>query len=84
MGKVFSGSIDGKEIVNIDGMVLGELKNVILEAQTGKLVDLVVRPDKELNRMKYREEGRHVLIPFSSVVAIKDYIVIDESRDMKT
>jgi len=24
-----------------------------------------------------------VLIPFSSVVAIKDYIVIDESRAMK-
>jgi sporulation protein YlmC with PRC-barrel domain len=83
MAKVFSGSLDGKEIVNIDGMVLGELENVILEVHTGKLVDLVVRPDKELDRMKYREEGRNVLIPFSSVVAIKDYIVVDESRAMK-
>ena len=34
--------------------------------------------------MKYREDGRFVLIPFGSVVAIKDYIVIDESRAMKT
>jgi sporulation protein YlmC with PRC-barrel domain len=84
MGKVFSGSIAGKEIVNIDGMVLGELDDVIFEAQTGKMVDLKVKPDKELNRMKYREDGRFVLIPFSSVVAIKDYIVIDESRAMKT
>jgi sporulation protein YlmC with PRC-barrel domain len=84
MGKVFSGSIAGKEIVNIDGMVLGELEDVILEVQTGKLVDLLVKPDKELNRMKYREDGRFVLIPFASVVAIKDYIVIDESRAMKT
>jgi len=39
-----------------------------------------VRPDRELNRIQYREDGRFVLIPFSSVVAIKDYIVIDESR----
>jgi len=84
MGKVFSGSIAGKEIVNIDGTVLGELEDVIFEVQTGKLVDLLVKPNKELNRMKYREDGRFVLIPFSSVVAIKDYIVIDESRAMKT
>ena len=84
MVKVFSGSIAGKEVVNIDGMVLGELEDMILEVQTGKLVDLLVKPDKELNRMKYREDGRFVLIPFSSVVAIKDYIVIDESRAVKT
>ena len=45
MGKVFSGSIAGKEIVNIDGMVLGELEDVIFEVQTGKLVDLLVKPD---------------------------------------
>jgi sporulation protein YlmC with PRC-barrel domain len=83
MGKVFSGSIVGKEIVNIDGAVLGELENVIFEVQTGKLVDLVVKPDSGLNRMKYREDGKFVLIPFSSVVAVKDYIVVDESRAMK-
>ncbi len=48
MGKVFSGSIAGKEIVNIDGTVLGELENVIFEVQTGKLVDLVVKPNQGL------------------------------------
>ncbi len=83
MGKVFSGSIVGKEIVNIDGAVLGELENVIFEVQTGKLADLVVKPDSGLNRTKYREDGKFVLIPFSSVVAVKDYIVVDESRAMK-
>lgn len=83
MGKVFSGSIAGKEIVNIDGMVLGVLDDVTLEIKTGKLVDLKVKPDRELNRMKYREDGRFVLIPFASVVAIKDYIVVDESRAVK-
>lgn len=83
MGKVFAGTIARKEIVNIDGMVLGELENVQFEVQTGKLVDLVVKPDPELNRMKYRENGKFVLIPFSSVVAVKDYIVVDESRAIK-
>jgi len=80
---VFAGTMAGKEIVNIDGAVLGELENVVFELKTGKLVDLVVRPDSELNRMKYREQGKFVLIPFSSVVAVKDYIVVDESRAVK-
>ncbi len=83
MGKVFAGTMAGKEIVNIDGTVLGELENVVFELKTGKLVDLVVKPDSELNRMKYREQGKFVLIPFSSVVAVKDYIVVDESRAVK-
>ena len=83
MGKMFSGSIAGKEIVNIEGMVLGELADVIFDVETGKLADMLVKPDKELNRIKYREDGRFVLIPFASVVAIKDYIVIDDNRAVK-
>ena len=83
MGKVFAGSIAGKEIVNVDGTVLGELENMVIDLKTGKLVDLVVKPDPELNRMKYREDGKFVLIPFTSVVAVKDYIVVDENRATK-
>ena len=83
MSKVFAGSIAGKEIVNVDGTVLGELENIILDLQTGKLVDLVVKPDSELRRQKYREDGKYVLIGFGSVVSIKDYIVVDESRAIK-
>ena len=83
LGKVFAGSIAGKEIVNVDGTVLGELENMVIDLKTGKLVDLVVKPDPALNRMKYREDGKFVLIPFTSVVAVKDYIVVDENRATK-
>ncbi len=83
MGNVFAGSVAGKGIVNIDGTVLGELENMIFEIKTGKLVDMVVKPDQELDRQRYREDGKFVLIPFSSVVSIKDYIVVDEGRAVK-
>jgi sporulation protein YlmC with PRC-barrel domain len=43
----------------------------------------MVKPDSNLPRQKYREDGKFVLIPFSSVVAVKDYIVVDESRAVK-
>ncbi len=83
MSKVFAGSIAGMEIVNIDGTVLGELENMVFDLQTGALVDLVVKPDSELSRDRYREDGKYVLIPFNSVCAVKDYIVVDESRAIK-
>jgi sporulation protein YlmC with PRC-barrel domain len=83
MGKVFAGSIADKEIVNVDGRVLGDLENLIYDVMTGRLVDLVVKPNSGLDRSRYREDGKYVLIPYSSVVAIKDYIVVDESRAMK-
>ena len=83
MSKVFVGSVAGKEIVNIDGAVLGEMENLVFDLASGQIVDLVVKPDSNLSRQKYREDGKFVLIPFSSVVAVKDYIVVDESRAVK-
>jgi len=83
VSKVFVGSVAGKEIVNIDGAVLGEMENLVFDLASGQIVDLVVKPDSNLPRQKYREDGKFVLIPFSSVVAVKDYIVVDESRAVK-
>lgn len=83
MSKVFAGSIAGKEIVDINGAVLGDLENLVLDLASGQIIDLVVKPDSHLPRQKYREDGKFVLIPYSSVVAVKDYIVVDESRAVK-
>jgi sporulation protein YlmC with PRC-barrel domain len=83
LGNTFAGNIARKEIVNIDGAVLGELEDFVFDIQTGKLIDIVAKPDSGLERQKYREDGKFVLIPFSSVVAIKDFIVVDESRATK-
>lgn len=83
MTKVFAGNLAGKEIVTVEGTILGNVENMIFDIQTGALVDLVVEPDSELSRQKYREEGKYVLIPFDSVHAVKDYIVVDESKAIK-
>ncbi len=83
LSKVFASDIAGMEVVNVDGTVLGELENIVFDVETGELIDLVVKPDSELPRNKYREDGKHVLIPFDSVSAIKDYIVVDEGRAVK-
>jgi sporulation protein YlmC with PRC-barrel domain len=83
MAKVYAGNLAGKEIVTVAGTILGEVENMVFDIQTGALIDLVVKPNSELSRQKYREEGKFVIIPFDSVCAVKDYIVVDESKATK-
>lgn len=83
MTRVFAGNLAGKEIVTVEGTILGDVENMVFDIQTGALVDLVVKPDAELQRQKYREDGKFILIPFNSVRAVKDYIVVEESKAIK-
>ena len=83
MTKIFAGNLAGKQIVTVEGTTLGDVENMVFDIQTGALVDLVVKPDAQLDRQKYREEGKFILIPFDSVGAVKDYIVVEESKAIK-
>jgi sporulation protein YlmC with PRC-barrel domain len=83
MTKIFAGNLAGKQIVTVEGTILGDVENMVFDIQTGALVDLVVKPDSQLDRQKYREEGKFILIPFDSVRAVKDYIVVEESKAIK-
>jgi sporulation protein YlmC with PRC-barrel domain len=83
MSKMYAGNLAGKEIVTVEGTILGEVENMVFDIQTGVLVDLVVKPDSELSRQKYREDGKFVIIPFDSVCAVKDYIVVDDNKATK-
>ena len=83
MTKIFAGNLAGKQIVTVEGTILGDVENMVFDIQTGALVDMVVKPDAQLDRQKYREEGEFILIPFDSVRAVKDYIVVEESKAIK-
>ena len=84
MSKVYAGNLAGKETVTVEGKVLGEVENMTFDTLTGKLIDLMVKPDSELMKSRFREEGKYILIPFGSVCAVKDYIVVDEKKAVKT
>jgi sporulation protein YlmC with PRC-barrel domain len=83
MTKIFAGNLAGKQIVTVEGTILGDVENMVFDIQTGALVDLVVKPDAQLDRQKYREDGKFILVPFGSVKAVKDYIVVEESKAIK-
>ena len=78
--KRYSKRIIGKTVVSKSGKKYGEVGNIIFERRTGELLQIIVsKPTGYIEGLDLEkdENGRH-LIPFSSVVAIGDFVVISE------
>ncbi len=65
-----------------DGSVIGVLYNIVMDVRTGKLVNLVVKPDMSVDKSRYQMDGNYILIGFSAVRAVRDFIVVDKKEAM--
>lgn len=78
--KRYSKQIIGKIIVSKTGKRFGEVSDVAFEPRTGELIHLVLKNPTgytEGLELEQSEEG-DLLIPFSSVIAVGDFVVIAE------
>ena len=78
--KRYSKKILGKTVVSKSGKKYGEVGNIVFETRTGELLHLVItRPTGYIEGLDLEkdENGKH-LIPFGSVVAIGDFVVVAE------
>ncbi len=81
MSKVFARNlISNTQVMATDGTEIGTLTNIVLEIKAGHLIDLMVEPNINLDTTKYKKEGNYIILPFDSVSAIKDYIIIDKMK----
>lgn len=83
MTKTLARSLSRKKIMTNDGKMIGTLKNIIVDIDTGQIVDLIVHPDPSFDTAGYRVEGDRLFINFESVKDIKDYIVVDRNLSRK-
>lgn len=61
------------------GLQIGKIQDMLVDEGNGRIISLVVRPvAKELLENLPKDESRNALLPFSSVMAIRDYIVVNE------
>ncbi len=78
--KIIFNSILGKMIVTKEGKRLGFVKDVTFETRSGELINLVVKDStvyvKNLNLEV--SESNEFLIPYSSIIAIGDFVVVSE------
>jgi sporulation protein YlmC with PRC-barrel domain len=79
-GKKFSKQLLGKVIVSKTGKRFGEVGDLIFETKSGELIHMVVTnptPYTEKLELEKDKQGR-MLIPFSAVIAMGDFMVIAE------
>ena len=78
MTRVFARSLSRKKIMSNDGKVIGTLKNLRVDFDSGQIVEMLIHPDQTFDTSNYEMEDDKILrISFESVKDIKDYIVVD-------
>ncbi len=78
--KKFSRQLLGKTVVSKTGKRFGEVGDIIFETRSGELIHLVLRnPTAYTEKLELEKDKEgNILIPFSAVIAIGDFMVIAE------
>ena len=78
--KKFSRELVGRTVVSKTGRRFGEVGDIVFETRSGELIHLVLaNPTAYMQKMELeKDEQGNILLPFSSVIAIGDFLVISE------
>ncbi len=78
--KRFSRQLLGKTVVSKTGKRFGEVGDMIFETRSGELIHLILaNPTAYTEKLELEKDKEgNILIPFSAVIAIGDFLVIAE------
>ena len=78
--KKFSKQLLGKTVVSKTGKRFGEVGDLVFETRSGEFIHLVLHnPTPYTAKLELeRDSEGHILIPFSAVIAIGDFMVVAE------
>jgi len=78
--KKFSKQLIGKTVVSKSGKRFGEVGDIVFEVKSGELIHVVLKSPTQYTEKLELEKGQsgELLIPFSAVVALGDFVVISE------
>jgi len=81
MPRILTKELQSKTVISEEGKMFGRVIDITADMSTGELINLVIEPTKFLTshfeNMITDEKGR-VLLPFSAVGAIGDFVLINE------
>ncbi len=69
-----------KQVMATDGTEIGTLSNIIFEIKGGNIIDMMITPNPNFDTSRYKKMDNYILMPFDSVSAIKDYIIVDKMK----
>jgi sporulation protein YlmC with PRC-barrel domain len=78
--KRFSKELIGKTVVSKTGKRFGEVGDIVFETKSGELIHMVLSsPTSYTEKLELEKDKKgSILIPFSAVIAIGDFMVIAE------
>ncbi|MEN6443319.1 MAG: PRC-barrel domain-containing protein [Methanoregula sp.] len=78
MSRIFARTLSRKKVMSNDGKLIGTLKNIRVDFDSGQVLEMIVHPDQTFVTDGYTlEDDKLLIIPFEAVKDIKDYIVVD-------
>ncbi len=77
MKTILARGLSRKRIMTNDGKVIGTLKNIMVNVDSGQITDIILEPDPDFNTGGFEVDNERVFIPFEAVRDIRDYIVVD-------
>ena len=78
--KKYSKQLLGKTVVSKTGKRFGEVGDIIFETRTGELIQIILKNPTAYTRDLELESSKNgeILIPFSAVIAMGDFVVVAE------
>ena len=78
--KKFSKQLIGRTVVSKTGKRFGEVGDIIFETRSGELIHLILKnPTSYAEKLELeKDKQNNILIPFSAVIAIGDFLVVAE------
>ncbi len=79
MAQVLVSKLRAIKVISDRGTQVGKLHDILFDERNGKIQSLVVRPiSKEALANIPRDSSGNALIPFSAVMSIRDFVVVNE------
>ena len=78
--KRYAKQLIGKTVVSKAGKRFGEVGNITFEIRTGELIQIILKnPTGFTEGLDLEKDSQgNLLIPFSSVIAVGDFVVVSE------
>ena len=78
--KKFLKQLLGKTVVSKTGKRFGEVGDIVFETKSGELIHVVLNnPTNYTSKLELeKDKSGNILIPFSAVIAVGDFLVVAE------
>lgn len=69
----------GKTVMTEGGLLIGVLRNIIMDQKTGELKNLLIEPSEDIDtRLYHLDERGYIVLDFDSVKSVKDVVIVKD------